>query len=102
MEWQRLEQIRDEAIENTLTPKSMISSTGNKATSPVTSSGAVGTNSSSSTKEAAKATTASASAVMDSRAAVSRAVLCSAASIALQELTLGFDGDDRLDPLNIP
>jgi hypothetical protein len=58
--------------------------------------------SSSSTRESAKATTASASAVMDSRAAVSRAVLCAAASIALQDLTPDFEGSHKLDPLDIP
>ncbi|KAI2511302.1 hypothetical protein MHU86_3084 [Fragilaria crotonensis] len=49
-----------------------------------------------------KATTATASAVMDSRSAVSRAVLCAAASIAVEELTVAYKTDSKLDPLDIP
>mmetsp|Transcript_27369 Transcript_27369/g.41420 ORF Transcript_27369/g.41420 Transcript_27369/m.41420 type:complete len:1311 (-) Transcript_27369:149-4081(-) len=107
MEWERLEEIRDKALDKTL--PLMTGSTGGKIDvgmkNTITNSNSPknpSTVSSSTTKEAAKATTASASAVMDSRAAVSRAVLCAAASIALQELTVGFEGEDQLDPLKIP
>ena len=53
-------------------------------------------------RETAKATTAASSAVMDSRATVSRAVLCAAASMAFEELTPDFEGQPKLDALNVP
>mmetsp|Transcript_13452 Transcript_13452/g.19827 ORF Transcript_13452/g.19827 Transcript_13452/m.19827 type:complete len:1312 (-) Transcript_13452:194-4129(-) len=109
MEWDRLKEIRDKALDKTLPPLDgpMRVDNGLGAQTPIINSNSNSnktTNStpSASTKEAAKATTASASAVMDSRAAVSRAVLCAAASIALEKLTVGFDEEERLDPLNIP
>lgn len=96
-EWDHLEELREEALDEC--SKEHDPAAAAAATSGVRSS------SFSHHKESAKATTASASAVMDSRAAVSRAVLCAAASIAVDALTPGFivDGDvTKLDPLDIP
>ena len=94
-EWNHLEQLRDQAFHQSAADKKQpVDSVPSHVAPPRTTS--------TSQKESAKATTATASAVMDSRSAVSRAVLCAAASIAFEELTCGFENEPKLDPLDIP
>ena len=93
-EWHHLEQLREQAFDQC--------SSERKNPSTVLSYSPPPRSTATTHKESAKATTATASAVMDSRSAVSRAVLCAAASIAVEELTVAYDHDSKLDPLDIP
>jgi hypothetical protein len=95
MKWENLERLRDQIINESVSEKK---NSGNN----VPGLQSERTSSTHFPKESSKATTATASAVMDSRSAVSRAVLCAAASIAFEELTLSFETNDKLDPLDIP
>ena len=104
-DWQRLQQLRVHSMEKAQKLGSSATSGGSSSSASRTTDSKGGVLaeaiSSSGFSSSGKATTAASSAVLDSRATVSRAVLCSAASLALEELTPAY-ANEKLDPLDIP
>lgn len=93
-QWQELQHLRADSI-------TLVNNNSEKRTAKATTAGAGRSSARSASPKAAPALMPTSAASSDSRLTVSRAVLCTAASIAFDLLTPAYEGHD-LDVVNVP